>query len=278
MNALPLLGEALARSLVDALGSDCAAAAALARIIGLRQSGVIDGHSLGIGPTAVVARVTSDFIKRGWLAPTDAGWRIGPVAMPLAVAAFLEGAATMRLTLNDDGKALAIVTLPLAPSAIERALPLTGFAHASLLSTTEALKRVTAAAVGSMTVMTPFLNEDGLEVVLGLFQETRAPTRRLIVRQLGGAKDIVTSNSTAISALGIEVLDYTLPAGDGFETFHAKVALADQDLVYLGSANMTVFARHSLDLGILADGRAAKVIASVVRAIERVATPVALNR
>lgn len=41
---------------------------------------------------------------------------------------------------------------------------------------------------------------------------------------------------------------------------------------------MTVFARHSLDLGILADGRAAKVIASVVRGIERVATPVVWNR
>jgi hypothetical protein len=274
MSAMPPLGEALARSLVDSLGSDCAAAAGLARIIVARQNGVIDSRSVGIGPTAVVARVTLDFTKRGWLAPEAVGWRIGPATMPQSVPAFLEGAASMRVNLNDEAKALAIVTLPLAPSAIERALPLTGFAHASLLSTDEALKRISAAAIGSMTVMTPFLNEDGLAVVLGLFQETRAPVRRLIVRQLGGAKDIVIGESAAISALGIEVLDYTLPAGDGFETFHAKVALADQDLVYVGSANMTVFARHSLDLGILADGRAAKVIASVVRAIERVATPV----
>jgi len=278
MNVVPPLGEALARSLVDSLGSDCTAAAALARIIVTRQNGVIDSRSVGIGPTAVVARVTLDFIKRGWLAPVAAGWRIGPATMPQSVPAFLEGAASMRMTLSEEARALAIVTLPLAPSAIERALPLTGFAHASLLSTDEALKRISTTAVGSMTVMTPFLNEDGLAVVLSRFQETRAPVRRLIVRQLGGAKDIVIAKSAAISTLGIEVLDYTLPAGDGFETFHAKVALADQDLVYVGSANMTVFARHSLDLGILADGRAAKVIASVVRAIERVATPVALNR
>jgi hypothetical protein len=205
---------------------------------------------------------------------TNAGWRIGPTVMPPAVPGFLEGAAAMRRSLGDGGNALAIVTLPLAPSAIERALPLTGFAHASLLSTADALKRVAAVAVGSMTVMTPFLNEDGLDVVLDLFRDTRASTRRLIVRQLGGAKDLVTNNSAEISALRIKVLDYTLPAGDGFETFHAKVALADQDLVYVGSANMTVFARHSMDLGILADGKAAKVIASVVRAVERVATPV----
>lgn len=264
----------MARSLVDALGSDCGVASALARMVALRQSGIIDSHSLNVGPAPVVMRVTSDFAKRGWLSPTKAGWRIGPTVMPPAVPGFLEGAAAMRRSLGDGGNALAIVTLPLAPSAIERALPLTGFAHASLLSTADALKRVAAVAVGSMTVMTPFLNEDGLDVVLDLFRDTRASTRRLIVRQLGGAKDLVTNNSAEISALRIKVLDYTLPAGDGFETFHAKVALADQDLVYVGSANMTVFARHSMDLGILADGKAAKVIASVVRAVERVATPV----
>ena len=274
MSAAPPLGEAMARSLVDALGSDCGVTSALARMVASRQSGIIDSHSLNVGPAPVVMRVTSDFAKRGWLSPTKAGWRIGPTVMPPAVPGFLEGAAAMRRSLGDGGNALAIVTLPLAPSAIERALPLTGFAHASLLSTADALKRVAAVAVGSMTVMTPFLNEDGLDIVLDLFRDTRASTRRLIVRQLGGAKDLVTNNSAEISALRVKVLDYTLPAGDGFETFHAKVALADQDLVYVGSANMTVFARHSMDLGILADGKTAKVIASVVRAVERVATPV----
>ena len=208
----------MARSLVDALGSDCGIASALARMVAPRQSGIIDSHSLNVGPAPVVMRVTSDFAKRGWLSPTKAGWRIGPTVMPPAVPGFLEGAAAMRRSLGDGGNALAIVTLPLAPSAIERALPLTGFAHASLLSTADALKRVAAVAVGSMTVMTPFLNEDGLDVVLDLFRDTRASTRRLIVRQLGGAKDLVTNNSAEISALRIKVLDYTLPAGDGFET------------------------------------------------------------
>lgn len=274
MTSAPPLGEALARSLVDALGSECGAACSLARMIAVREKGIIDDRSVVIGPAAVAMRVTSDFIRRGWLSATEGGWRIGPVAMPAAVPGFLEGAAAMRSSLNDGGKALAIVTLPLPPSAIEKALPLTGFAHSSLLSTSEALKRVAAAAVGSMTIMTPFLNDEGLDVVLDLFRDTRAAARRLIVRQLGGAKGLVKQRSAEISALRIGVLDYTLPAGDGFETFHAKVALADQDLVYVGSANMTVFARHSMDLGILADGRAAKVIASVVRAVERVATPV----
>ena len=40
MSAAPPLGEAMARSLVDALGSDCGVASALARMVALRQSGI----------------------------------------------------------------------------------------------------------------------------------------------------------------------------------------------------------------------------------------------
>jgi hypothetical protein len=36
---------------------------------------------------------------------------------------------------------------------------------------------------------------------------------------------------------------------------------------------MTAFARHSMELGILTDGRAARVVASIVRGVERIATP-----
>jgi phosphatidylserine/phosphatidylglycerophosphate/cardiolipin synthase-like enzyme len=61
---------------------------------------------------------------------------------------------------------------------------------------------------------------------------------------------------------------------DGRATaFHAKVLIADQDLAYVGSANMTVFARHSMELGILVDGRAARVIANVIRGIEKISIP-----
>jgi phosphatidylserine/phosphatidylglycerophosphate/cardiolipin synthase-like enzyme len=57
-----------------------------------------------------------------------------------------------------------------------------------------------------------------------------------------------------------------LDAVGGFETFHAKVALADSELAYVGSANMTMFSRHSMELGVLIEGRAARVVANVVRA------------
>jgi phosphatidylserine/phosphatidylglycerophosphate/cardiolipin synthase-like enzyme len=74
--------------------------------------------------------------------------------------------------------------------------------------------------------------------------------------------------------MGVDVLDYTLPVQGGFETFHAKILLADDHLAYVGSANMTAFARHSMELGILTDGRAARVVASIVRAVETIARPI----
>ena len=79
-----------------------------------------------------------------------------------------------------------------------------------------------------------------------------------------------------MTAAGILAFDYTLDAVGGFETFHAKVALADSELAYVGSANMTMFARHSMELGVVVEGRAARVIANVIRAVVRVARPIPL--
>lgn len=183
----------------------------------------------------------------------------------------------MRALVPDDGRATAVVTMPTAPSAIGPALLATGLAHAALVSTDEALGRIAGAAVNRLTVMTPFLNLDGLAAVLGLFRLTRAPQKRLIVRRAGGARAAIQRSWGEIAALDVEVLDYTLPAGGGYEMFHAKVALADQDIAYVGSANMTVFARLSMELGILVEGRAARVIANIIRAIERISIPVCPN-
>ena len=71
--------------------------------------------------------------------------------------------------------------------------------------------------------------------------------------------------------LGATPRSYTTTRGR--ITFHAKALLADQDLAYVGSANMTVFARHSMELGILVDGRASRVIANFIRGIEKISIP-----
>lgn len=69
------------------------------------------------------------------------------------------------------------------------------------------------------------------------------------------------------------ILDCLLPTADGYETFHAKVVLADDRLAYVGSANLLAQLHHLMELGSVLQGRAARVVASVVRAVEAVSPP-----
>lgn len=275
MNAT--IGSSLSRSLVSELGDDCAAAAQLAAAIADRPAGTIDNASLGFMPRTTMSRVAADFVRRGWLTPSDSGWRTGPAPLPRAVVSFLEGAAAMRSHDAFRETATAIVTMPPPPSAIAAALGQTGMAYASLVSTNEALQTVADKAIDTFTIMTPFLNQEGLEFAQQLFARTRAPKRRLIVRTPGDATRIVLNNAVTLARLGIEAFDYTIEAAEGYETFHAKVALADNELAYAGSANITVFARHSMDLGFLVEGRSARVVANVVRAVIKIASRVTLG-
>lgn len=278
MSAFPPIGDALASSLIEMLGPDCGSAALVARVALAQPTSVLDPARLEAVPAGALERVLRDFSRRGWLTRTLTGWSIGPAAIPPALPSFLEGAAAMRGTMPDRGRATAVVTLPLAPSAVVHALPATGFSYSGLVSTRQALERIADAAVNNFTVMTPFMNREGLTLVLELFRRTAASHKKLVVRHSGGALSTLRASSQELGDAGVDVFNYTLPAGDGYETFHAKVVLADQDLAYVGSANMTVFARHSMELGVLMDGRAARVIASVVRAVERVAIQVSVGQ
>ena len=80
-----------------------------------------------------------------------------------------------------------------------------------------------------------------------------------------------------MTAARVKVLDYLVDAGDGYETFHAKVVIADGDLAYVGSANLTRYARHSMELGVLVQGRAARAVSALVRSVERISRPVVLR-
>jgi hypothetical protein len=273
MTAAAHIGSDLARSLVVGLGADCPAAAALAHAMSRRHGSVLDFYGLTDLPAGTKRRVTSDFVARGWLSRCDGGWLVGPNHIPSGLASFLEGASAMRAIMPDDGRATAVVTMPPTPSAIGPALLATGLAHAALVPTKDTFERLADAAANSFTIMTPFLNDDGLAIALDLYRRTHATRKCLIVRRSGAARAAVDRAGNELRHLGVEVLNYALPVAGGYETFHAKVLLADQDLAYVGSANMTVFARHSMELGILTDGRAARVVASIVRGVERIATP-----
>lgn len=263
----------MARSLVAGLGADCMAAAALAAEADLRRGDILDGASLSGLPSGSLHRAAADFEGRGWLIRRGDAWYVPPTAMPDAAPAFLAGMTAMRGPAIDEEAALTAVTLPPPPSAIAAALPATGLSYASLVSTDDAMARVAVAASARLTVMTPFLNKGGLGVAIGLFARSPAPDRTLVVRGTGSARMALLSERERLQSLRVTILNCLLPAKDGYETFHAKVVLADDRLAYVGSANLLVQSHRSMELGNVVRGRAARVVASVVRAVEAVSPP-----
>lgn len=125
--------------------------------------------------------------------------------------------------------------------------------------------------------MTPFIDEVGAPIVRNLFERSRSCHRKsLIIRSTpeGALPPGVHAIRRDLDALGVEIRSFRIDRAEsaGYETFHAKVLIAD-DEVYVGSANMTRWSfEQSLELGVLVRGKAARTIARVVDAIESVST------
>lgn len=273
MNSLGHIAEAMAKSLVACLGTDCAAAAALAAAVDARRGGMLDLLPLSGVPKGPLHRTVADFEERGWLVRREAAWHVPQSGMPGAVPAFLAGMAAMRGPASNEEAALTAVTLPPFPSAIAAALPTTGVSYASLLSTEDAMARVAAAAASRLTVLTPFLDSGGLDFAMRLFGFSSAPVRTLVTRGRGPTRFVVQSARERLASSRVSVLNCVLPRPEGYETFHAKVVLADEQLAYVGSANFLTHSHHSMELGNVVQGKAARVVASVVRAVEVVSMP-----
>ena len=266
------IGGSLARSLVAGLQDDATAtaAAALAEAVSGRTGCHIDAASLPGVHAGALVRAAADFERRGWLVRHRGGWTVSGT-MPGFVPAFLQGVVATRADAADRETCHAAVTMPHAPSALAAELPATGTAYASLLSTAEGMTRVAAAARERLTIMTPFLNSDGLKFAASLFSCSAARNRTLVVRNGPSALRALLVHNDVLVGLGVRVKNYRLPSEGGYETFHAKVVLADEHVAYIGSANMLGYAHRSVELGVLVEGRAARVVASVVNAVEAVA-------
>jgi phosphatidylserine/phosphatidylglycerophosphate/cardiolipin synthase-like enzyme len=72
-----------------------------------------------------------------------------------------------------------------------------------------------------------------------------------------------------LKAEKVGVFNYSIPGmGGGRETFHAKAVLCDRTTAYLGSSNVTAASlEHSMEMGVVLQGRAAASIADVIDAV-----------
>lgn len=188
----------------------------------------------------------------------------------------LQGASNYIESVHHDTDEVEVVlTKPTRPSELERALREAGYEQVGLVATGEMFLAMAAGTNARFTVMTPFLDPIGAEALVQLFNRT-APTveRRLILRSNPtGLPDGYLPAANRLRELGVHLMDYRLERdGGGFETFHAKVVLADRNWAYVGSTNMNQWSlAYSMELGVSLKGRAAGRIARVVEAVTQVA-------
>lgn len=183
---------------------------------------------------------------------------------------------------QDETLAQVILTRPVHSLALQEQLEQTGWLTAGTEHTAEAFKSLVGRARERIVVLTPFLDERGAEWVRQLLEPVSRRIRILLVlRSLDerGAWDYPRGYDTIrdwLNAQGIRVLNYSLRrhGAPQRETFHAKVILADSEVAYVGSANITGNSREdSMEMGVVVKSRAATEISYVIDAVLKCATP-----
>jgi hypothetical protein len=267
-----LHGE-LAASLAASLGPYAGEAAALTRALVTQH--VIDPDNLQL-PSWRVLKVVEDLARRGWMSFDGRVCRLTATAPP-GLPEFLAGLDAMGRLRPDSGTFRVVVTSPTGGGAFARALVSTGMARANLIETADAMRDVAMLARHRLVVMSPFLNDEGVELVLDLFGCSPAPEKILIVRHRGSTtKQALRQSVGEFRRHRITVMNYLIRSDERFETFHAKVVLADEQGAYVGSANMLRYEISALELGVIAKGRGVEVVRAAVDAAIACASPLAL--
>ena len=181
---------------------------------------------------------------------------------------------------RDQTTAEVVLTRPAHPSKLEEAMREFGYVTGHVEHTSEAFSDLALSANKSLVVMTPFLDRHGGEWLGRLLRQTKPTVHKsLILRYLRNPSqdaypDGIDAIRQTIAELDVELFDYAIPrTAGGFETFHAKVIIADGNYAYVGSANLNrASLEYSMELGVLLRGEAALRIAQIVDAIKRACT------
>ena len=182
---------------------------------------------------------------------------------------------------RDATVAQVVLTKPPKPSALEHKLSLLGWRTTDLEPTEHAFHGLVRAAQKRVVVMTPFFDSIGAEWLQELLSfVTPGVERVLVLRSLEDAtrKDYPIGFDRLAPWLkheNVRVFNYSIPrASGGRETFHAKAVLCDRTRAYLGSSNVNAASlEHSMEMGVVLNGRAAAGVAEVVDAVLAAASP-----
>jgi phosphatidylserine/phosphatidylglycerophosphate/cardiolipin synthase-like enzyme len=182
---------------------------------------------------------------------------------------------------RDVTVARVVLTKPPKPSVLEQRLFSLGWRTADIEPTDHGFHGIVRAAKRRVTVMTPFFDTAGAPWLKELLCcAPRGVERVVILRSLEDRtrKDYPTGLdilSAWFKAESVKVFNYSIPRQDGGrETFHAKAVLCDRSLAYLGSSNATAASlEHSMEMGVVLEGRAAATVAEIIDAVLQAASP-----
>jgi len=165
------------------------------------------------------------------------------------------------------------ITLPQKPSALGRALEGVLLDYSHLVATEDGLHEIARRAVDELVILTPFLNEAAAPSLASVFAATKARNRILVVRRFERVRRALACIRDELIYSGVQIFDYyRMTDGEAYETFHAKVVLADSHHAYVGSANFLRYSRASVEIGVIFHGNTVRVISKLVRAIRAIST------
>jgi hypothetical protein len=192
---------------------------------------------------------------------------------------FLRGAANAAFEFRDSNSVEIVLSPPLHPSRLMEVLPKQKFGWARLHNTRDALIGLAATARRRLVILSPFLDDVGMDWVEDLFAAPLPEAERvLIVRGTDPSlRGLLDSRQGEHASKGIQVyryaIEHDLNTRDAkVETFHAKIVLCDKEAAYIGSSNMNRASRElSLECGVHIAGPCVRPVATLVDSILSIA-------
>jgi len=164
-----------------------------------------------------------------------------------------------------------VVTMPPEPSRLAEALAADiASEYVALARTTDAFTHLARLARERFTIMIPFIDSVGAGWAADLFESTAAGERVLVLRDASQLLSCGTAGRR-VEASTTRILDYG-GADLAYETFHAKIVLADGVAAYVGSANLLKRSKSTnLECGMLVEGPAVRAVKVLLDAVTTIA-------
>jgi phosphatidylserine/phosphatidylglycerophosphate/cardiolipin synthase-like enzyme len=228
-----------------------------------------------------VAIVRRSLVKNGLATQSNFATRLAASGVVLrSLAENLKGIAAYLRVHKDRDTVQLVVTEPGEKSALRKAIDEMHALSPVVFQTSDVFFNLARAARRDLTVVAPFIDDHGANLLVELFSICNPGVHRhLICRPLSEPQcgEAFRRSADDFRRLYVSVYEYALPSvlRSGRETFHAKIVLADETEFYVGSSNFMASALdRSFECGVIVRGETAKELNSVLLAVRFISKPV----